>query len=144
MLLHGEWLTDDDGIERPTIRGEVLTADDLWLDTVFLVDTGADRTVLHSGLATDLGFELPDAGERYLGVGGSIETSTIPSKLRFQRSDETWLTINGPFPAFTDPLASDCSILGRDVLKLFTLIADPFTRTLTLIRDRHRYHVFEA
>ena len=45
---------------------------------------------------------------------------------------------------FTDPVAIDCSILGRDVSKLFTLIADPFTKTLSLIRDKHRYQIIES
>ena len=36
----------DDGLARPVIRGEVLSASGSWISAPFLMDTGADRTVL--------------------------------------------------------------------------------------------------
>ena len=46
MRINGRWLLCDDGIVRPVIRGEVLADDGSWQSVEFLVDTGADRTVL--------------------------------------------------------------------------------------------------
>ena len=43
MRCNGEWLQCDDGIVRPVIRAELLTADDAWRAVELLVDTGADR-----------------------------------------------------------------------------------------------------
>ena len=36
----------DDGIVRPVMRGEILASDGTWHRTEFLVDTGADRTLI--------------------------------------------------------------------------------------------------
>jgi hypothetical protein len=46
MRVDGEWLQCLDGGTRPVIRAEVLGGDGVWRETEFLVDTGADRTVL--------------------------------------------------------------------------------------------------
>ena len=46
MRINGEWFECDDGIVRPVIRGEALAADGTWLRVFFLVDTGADQTVI--------------------------------------------------------------------------------------------------
>lgn len=81
---------------------------------------------------------------KLVGIGGGSESVWLATTLKLLCSDGVSLNINGPFPAFTDPLVTDCSILGRDVLKLFTLIADPFTKTLCLIRDRHAYTISES
>ena len=54
MLIAGEWLICDDGIVRPVVRGEVETADGDWEPVLFLVDTGADRTVLSAAVLSML------------------------------------------------------------------------------------------
>ena len=48
MQVLGEWYECDDGVERPVIHGRTLAANGSWVQTPFLVDTGADRTVLSS------------------------------------------------------------------------------------------------
>lgn len=112
MLIIGEWSLDPDGIERPVIRGEVLTAEGDWEPVTFLVDIIADRTVFHAGFVELLGLEPLDNGERISGVGGIAQTIRVATQIRLIRSDDIPVPINGPFGIFTDPLAADCSCLG--------------------------------
>ena len=46
MRIDGKWLLCDDDVVRPVISGEILAASGSWEWVEFLVDTGADRTVL--------------------------------------------------------------------------------------------------
>jgi hypothetical protein len=46
MRIDGEWALFDDGVIRPIVFGEISAADGSWIKCPFLVDTGADRTVL--------------------------------------------------------------------------------------------------
>lgn len=55
MRINGEWLLCDDGIVRPIVRGEVETANGGWFPCEFLVDVGANRTVLTATLVSFLG-----------------------------------------------------------------------------------------
>ena len=41
MRIGGEWLLFNDGVVRPVIRGEILTAYGRWQQAEFLVDTRA-------------------------------------------------------------------------------------------------------
>src|SRR5688572_5347068 len=70
MRINGEWSVGDDGMVRPTLRGEILAADGSWVQAPFLVDTGADCTVLSASVWTALGFHPYVTGERLGGVGG--------------------------------------------------------------------------
>ena len=54
MRINGLWYAGDDGIRRPVIRGEVLTSTGLWIKAPFLVDTGADLTVLSAAILADV------------------------------------------------------------------------------------------
>ena len=55
MRIDGEWFVGDDGLARPVIRGEVLSASGAWIGAPFLIDTGADRTVLNAAVLRLLG-----------------------------------------------------------------------------------------
>ena len=48
MLIVGEWQVGDDGTTRPVGRAEVLGLDGSPITEGFLVDSGADRTVMCS------------------------------------------------------------------------------------------------
>lgn len=56
MQINGEWLLCEDGVVRPVIRGRILGGNGSRTVVEFLVDTGADRTVLSAAilLTTDL------------------------------------------------------------------------------------------
>lgn len=144
MLIRGEWLREADGVIRPTLRAELLTAAGEWLLVTFLVDTGADRTVIYAGLADALGYDLPDAGDPLSGAGGRFDSARIPTRLQLSRTDGVPLPINGPFSISTDPLSPDCSVLGRDVLDLFAVVLDRPGRVLCLLSGRHRYVIQES
>ena len=55
MLIPGAWLLGDDGVVRPTFRGELFCADRSWVRAPFLLDSGADRTVLSAEVLDALG-----------------------------------------------------------------------------------------
>jgi predicted aspartyl protease len=57
MRFDGQWLECDDGIVRPVIRAEVLAANREWRAVEFLVDTGADRTVMSANVLESLNLE---------------------------------------------------------------------------------------
>lgn len=54
MLVSGEWPQCDDGVERPIVRAKVLGQDGRVTPENFLLDTGADRTVLSAVLLARL------------------------------------------------------------------------------------------
>ena len=46
MLCEGEWLLCEDGLARPIMRARIFGKEAAWLSIQFLLDTGADRTVI--------------------------------------------------------------------------------------------------
>ena len=68
MRIDGAWNLGDDGIARPVIRGEILTSRGLWMRAPFLVDTGADQTVLSAAILTALSLQPRTAQDRIRGV----------------------------------------------------------------------------
>jgi hypothetical protein len=144
MLIRGEWALEPDGVIRPIIRGELSTATGEWLPVTFLVDPGADRTVIHAGFVDALGFDSSDTGDRLSGAGGRFESVRVPTRLQLTRSDGVPVPINGPFSVSTDPTSPDCSLLGRDVLNLFAVIIDRPADMVCLLSGRHRYVIQES
>jgi Aspartyl protease len=57
MCIDGQWLWCDDGIMRPVMSGEILAGNGSWEKREFLVDTGADRTVLSAATLAKLGLQ---------------------------------------------------------------------------------------
>jgi hypothetical protein len=71
MCIHGEWRQCDDGVVRPLLRGEILAADGSWRETEFLLDTGADCTVLSAPTLRSLGLTPSTHEGRLGGLGGT-------------------------------------------------------------------------
>ena len=67
MLINGEWLICSDGVVRPLLRGELQASNGIWESVIFLVDTGADRTVLSAPVLAALALPQAIAPEQ---VGG--------------------------------------------------------------------------
>jgi hypothetical protein len=139
MLVQGRWLLCDDGIIRPIIEGEVLSASGTWSPLELLVDIGADRTVFTSDLLKSLGLPLLPA-HQLGGIGGAATTVAVATHLRFPESAGGSLTVESTYAAFTDPEALDMSVLGRDIMKLFAVIVDEPGNLVCLIGKGHRYH----
>jgi hypothetical protein len=143
MRLNGEWLQCDDGDIRPVIRGELCGADGVWRPLEFLVDTGADRTVfsaraLQESQLPQLPPEIPVGG-----FGGISSTVLVQSRFRMLCDDGTRAVFHGRFAACKEIDAIELSVLGRDVLNMFTLILDRGADVISIIRAGHGYTIHQ-
>jgi len=143
MLIAGEWQLCDDGVTRPMVRANVFGADGRPYAEDFLIDSGADRTVFNAALLARLKLparsELPRAILR--GIGGESEFVLVTTVMEFIRDDGGPVRVRGEFASFTDPTATDLSILGRDVLGNFDLIISRRHSEVLLLAPRHQYRV---
>jgi hypothetical protein len=64
------WLICEDWAVRPVLHGEILAEDGTWHSVDFLLDTGADRTVISADVLGLLGLSESAAAEQLAGVGG--------------------------------------------------------------------------
>jgi hypothetical protein len=143
MIIEGEWHRFPDGITRPIIRAGVVKADGAPYPTVFLVDSGADRTVFCRETFDALG--LPALSEAppgaLAGIGGQVGCVLVQTALLLVRNDGTPIRIQGPFAAFLAPDANDMDLLGRDVLNNFDVILSYPRRQVLLLAPNHAYQV---
>ena len=61
--------------------------------------------------------------------------------VEFVRDDGGAARVHGEFAGFTDPAATDLSVLGRDVLDNFDLIISRRRNEVLLIAPKHRYRI---
>jgi hypothetical protein len=143
MRIVGEWLECDDGVTRPIVRANVLNVGGQFIAERFLIDTGADRTVLSGDLLQDLRLSAisPSSSGTLMGVGGITTFALISTAIELTRDDGGPATIRGEFAAFTDLRATDLSILGRDVLDNFAVIVSRRRNESLLLAPNHRYDV---
>ncbi len=87
MRIDGEWFVGDDGIARPVIRGEILAADASWVGAPFLLDTGADRTVLSAAILRLLGLSAEASPDRIGGLGGMVSSVAVETSIRLTRDE---------------------------------------------------------
>lgn len=146
MLIAGEWRMCDDGVTRPSVRAKVRDVDGTYQAEVFLVDSCADRTVLGANLLGRLRFPTPapSSGLGLRGIGGVLGFVQLSTALEFTRDDGVPIHVRGEFAAFTDPDATDLSILGRDVLDLFDVIVSRRRDEVLLLAPNHGYRVDQA
>lgn len=143
MLITGEWQLRDDGVTRPVVRARVLDAGGHPVAENFLIDTGADRTVLSAALVTQLRLPFNRAQPDYKlsGVGGTSDFVLVTTVVEFIRDGGGAVKVRGEFAGLTDPAATDLSVLGRDVLDNFDLIASRRRNEILLLAPRHQYRV---
>lgn len=141
MRIDGEWYECDDGLVRPVIRGEILTAYGFWEPTPFLVDTGADRTVFSAAILDVLGFEAATSrqGWKLGGLGGLASAVEVETKIRLSQEGGRHAHFRGAYAAVTQLEALDMSVLGRDITEMFAVIVDRTRDVVALLRDPHRY-----
>jgi hypothetical protein len=146
MRIVGEWLLCDDGVTRPVILARVLAADGTARVDRFLIDSGADRTVFSAALLATLGLPATSGPSELAlsGVGGTSPFVLLSTTLEFSADDGTPVRVRGEFAAFTDPAASDLSVLGRDVLNNFDLILSRPRREILILAGNHQYVVSQA
>lgn len=146
MVIVGEWLGLDDGITRPIVSVKVTGADGRPRTERFLVDTAADRTALRAAMLGTLGLLGNSAppGISLQGIGGTSPYVQVTTVLEFTRDDGVPARVRGEFAAFTDPTATDVSILGRDVLDNFDVITSRRRNAVLLLAGNHRYQVMSS
>jgi hypothetical protein len=143
MRIVGEWQLCDDGVTRPTVRAKVLGNSGLLIADDFLIDTGADRTVFSAGLLARLALPTRAAQPDFTlsGIGGTRDFVYVTTAVEFIRDDGGPARVRGEFAGFTDPTATDLSILGRDVLDHFDLLISWRQREIFLLTPRHQYRI---
>ncbi len=141
MRIDGGWYLFDDDVSRPVILGEVLASDGTWVQTLFLVDTGADRTVFNGVIAARLGFDTSEQHEYLGGLGGVTESIYFETQIRLTRDGGGKPVFRGNYAAITKEDALDFSILGRDLLSLFAVIVDEPQQIVSLLSQRHGYAI---
>jgi hypothetical protein len=143
MRIVGEWYRSDDGFTRPIIRVQALGADGRLHGERFLVDSGADRTVLSAALLGQLRLLAtpPTRGTVLVGIGGVTDSAIVTTVLEFTRDDGGPARVRGQYAAFTDPRATDLSVLGRDVLDNFDVILSRRRNEVVLLAPNHQYTV---
>lgn len=123
------------------IRAEVRAGDQSWLKVDFLVDTGADRTVLSGEILEVLELDAAEAEQQLSGVGGQAHTVTVATTIRFNYGENLKAPFHGTFSAFTQYESLEMSVLGRDIMDYFALIVDREGDNVCLVRRPHTYTV---
>ena len=141
MRIDGQWLVCDDGVRRPVISGEIRAADGSWEKSEFLVDTGADRTVLSAATLARLALQPLAMREGLSGVGGIVATVVVETELHLMRENAGHVVFRGQYAAVTELEALDISVLGRDITRLFAVIVDWPHDVVCLVGQRHRYTI---
>lgn len=144
MRINGEWAVGDDGIVRPVIRGEILTGNGYWIQAPFLVDTGADRSVLSAAILADLHLQPFVTQDRLAGVGGMTDAVIVETHIRLTRETGSTVVFRGQYAAVTELGALDISVLGRDITGLFAVIVDQPGNLVCLLGQQHRYMISQS
>lgn len=144
MRIDGQWEPVAGGHHQPTLVVFVRSSTGGWVDCTFLIDTGADNSVLTAELVREL--QLPTQPPKHSlgGVGGKAPTVQVKPTFQFVRDDGGRVTLNVECFALTELGALGEPILGRDVLNLFTLVLDPSAEQVCLLHGSHRYIIQET
>ncbi|HEV8717919.1 MAG TPA: hypothetical protein VGX03_34520 [Candidatus Binatia bacterium] len=143
MLIIGEWKLRDDGVTRPIVQASVRGSGGNLVAADFLIDSGADRTVFSAALPRRLRLPATNAQPDFslTGIGGTSDFVLVTTVLEFTGADGRPVRVRGEFAGFTDPAATDLSVLGRDVLDNFDLIISRRRNEILLLAPRHQYRI---
>ena len=141
------YFQDEDSILRPFVdlTLEFPIANNQSLRISFLVDTGADRTLLSpvdgARLRSELGVDILDLpfGSPIVGVGGQTETRMIDATLDIgEQPISIALSLVEPPPGYFPTMPS---LLGRDILYELALFMEYRTDSLLLLDDSETEHI---
>ncbi|MBX9585130.1 MAG: retropepsin-like domain-containing protein [Gemmataceae bacterium] len=111
----------------------------------FLIDTGADRTLLSYEAVAHLGAEVETADGPVLeGVGGSTPSVALRATFWLLNTDGAPTPLGGPLLGRPYPVGDNLCILGRDLLTHFAVIVDRPGGVVCLLHGRHRYVIQET
>jgi hypothetical protein len=113
MRIVGKWHTCDDGMTRPIVETNLLSATGQPVFERFLVDSCADCTVLSADVLQQLQLvgQTPPAGVSLKGISGAGKYVMVNTVVEFLHADGVPARVRGVMAAFTDPTATDLSIL---------------------------------
>ena len=141
MRFDGMWEACNDGVVRPLLLAEIQAQSGEWHGFEMLVDTGADRTVLSADVWKSLGLETSEPETKLGGIGGLVEAVRLRVKLAFARDGGQMVIFRAEVAACVDDKLLDMSVLGRDIVEMFTLVADRRGNLLTLLGGNHSYSI---
>ena len=142
MRFDGSWFPCPDGRLRPVVHGELADGAGVRYRLPFLVDTGADVSVISLAALTEIQFDIPTGlGSQLEGVGGRSESVTLDTPLWLTRETGADVRFHGPFLASPAVDQFGVSVLGRDVLNHFAVIVDRQRDTVCLLAGNHRYAI---
>ena len=115
-----------------------------WIPATFLLDTGADRTVLTAAVLSALGLPTENADEPIGGLGGVVDSIMVETRIQFIRETGAPVSFRSRFAAVSDASVLDISVLGRDITDNFAVIVDRRQDAVYLLGQRHRYRIDES
>jgi predicted aspartyl protease len=135
MRIEGRWLAGADGVERPVFDGYLAAPGGVQIAVSFLIDTGADFTVLAPDVAHEFAGVVAATATRTLaaGVGGTQQVYELAVDVLLPTTSGQRARIRGPLPILLTPGSLEVSVIGRDVLDQFTLIYARSQGTLLLL-----------
>jgi predicted aspartyl protease len=138
MRVNGEWRETATTLPRPYLRAFMEAQDGSWVECLFLVDTGADRTLVTADVARRLWHPTLPSTRTVMGIGGVVDTHEVLTRVRFVGAAGEVFNIAGSYGVFLDELNTEC-ILGYDVLHRFTVIFEKRTNTILLLHPPTGY-----
>jgi hypothetical protein len=141
MICEGEWSLFDDGITRPILPARILDGNGVWRRVEFLLDTGADRTVISASALRLLNLQHVQPKDRIGGVGGLVDSVEVVTQIGFERDDGPWITLRGTYAGCLQQEILDISVLGRDILNVFAVIVDRAADRVVLLHGSDSYAI---
>lgn len=110
----------------------------------FLVDTGADCTVISA--LTWVALRLPPAvaQARLGGVGGVADSIVVETQIRFSRETGSKVLFRGHYAAFSRVESLDMCVLGRDVTDLLAVVVARPRDVVCLLGQRHQFTIEQS
>ena len=127
------------------IGAKIKKGDGTKLGEVFLLDSGADRTILtyESFLKLGIpGYRAP-THPAIAGLGGEAEFLQFESTIYLESANGDFFEHRGEFYAVKNDAALDICLLGRDILDQFDVIFSRRNNEILLLNGNHRYTVAE-
>ena len=85
------------------MRGRILDGDGKWQRIKFLLDTGADRTVISDSVLEAIKLPYVQPKEQIGGVGGLVDSVDVATRIGLQRNDGQWIRLAAPEGDAEDP-----------------------------------------
>jgi hypothetical protein len=145
MKFDGVWIADERGVTCPVLTGAVRDDEGIVHPVPFLVDTGAELTVLSYDAVSLLeGDSIQASGYALESISGASASLRVATTVWFRNSIGQMIPFRGEFAGCADPLGMNMSLLGRDILREFALIVDRPRTVICLLTGRHTYSIQES